>query len=613
MLPQLRMRANASILSSRRASQYVRSLSSTASCRANDADLKLNKMSSKITQPKSQGASQAMLYATGMTEEGRNKAQVGISSVWYSGNPCNMHLLDLNNRVKEGVEKAGLIGYQFNTIGVSDGISMGTKGMRYSLQSRDLIADSIETVMGGQWYDANISIPGCDKNMPGVMMAMGRVNRPSLMVYGGTIKPGCAATQNNAPIDIVSAFQAYGSYISGDITEETRSDIIGNAIPGCGACGGMYTANTMATAIEVMGMTLPGSSSNPAESKAKHLECLAAGEAILTLLKEDIRPKDIMTRQAFENAMILVMITGGSTNAVLHLIAMADAVGIKLTIDDFQAVSDRTPFLADLKPSGKYVMADLANIGGTPSLLKFLLKEGVIDGSGMTVTGKTLAQNLEKVPDFPSDQTIIRPFSNPIKKTGHIQILRGSLAPGGSVGKITGKEGLRFEGKAKCYDAEDDFITALENGEIKKGEKTVVVIRYEGPKGGPGMPEMLKPSSAIMGAGLGQDVALITDGRFSGGSHGFLIGHIVPEAQEGGPIGLVRDGDTVIIDAEKRVLDLVVPESELEKRRKEFVPHPLKYKKGTLAKYSRVVSDASHGCITDGEFVEGGMDMNEQL
>jgi dihydroxy-acid dehydratase len=320
-----------------------------------------------------------------------------------------------------------------------------------------------------------------------------------------------------------------------------------------------------------------------------------------------------MTRQAFENAMILVMITGGSTNAVLHLIAMADAVGIKLTIDDFQAVSDRTPFLADLKPSGKYVMADLANIGGTPSLLKFLLKEGVIDGSGMTVTGKTLAQNLEKVPDFPSDQTIIRPFSNPIKKTGHIQILRGSLAPGGSVGKITGKEGLRFEGKAKCYDAEDDFITALENGEIKKGEKTVVVIRYDGPKGGPGMPEMLKPSSAIMGAGLGQDVALITDGRFSGGSHGFLIGHIVPEAQEGGPIGLVRDGDTVIIDAEKRVLDLVVPESELEKRRKEFVPHPLKYKKGTLAKYSRVVSDASHGCITDGEFVEGGMDMNEQL
>jgi len=511
-----------------------------------------------------------------------------------------MHLLDLNNRVKKGVEQADLIGYQFNTVGVSDGMSMGTIGMRYSLQSRDLIADSIETVMGGQWYDANISIPGCDKNMPGVMIAMGRVNRPSLMVYGGSIAPGCAKTQNNADIDIVSAFQAYGQFITGEITEETRHDIIRHACPGGGACGGMYTANTMASAIEVMGMTLPGSSSNPAESTAKHLECLAAGGAIKKLLQEDIRPRDIMTRQAFENAMILVNITGGSTNAVLHLIAIADSVGIKLTIDDFQAVSDRIPFLADLKPSGKYVMADLFKIGGTPSLLKFLLKEGIIDGSGMTVTGQTLAKNLENVPDFPADQDVIRPFSNPIKSTGHIQILRGSLAPGGSVGKITGKEGLRFEGKAKVYDAEDDFIHALERGEIKKGEKTVVVIRYEGPKGGPGMPEMLKPSSAIMGAGLGKDVALITDGRFSGGSHGFLIGHIVPEAQEGGPIGLVRDGDHIIIDAETRVLDLMVEESVLEQRRSEFVPKPLKYTKGTLAKYSRLVSDASHGCITDG-------------
>jgi dihydroxy-acid dehydratase len=541
-----------------------------------------------------------MLYATGMTEEGLNKAQVGISSVWYSGNPCNMHLMDLNHRVKKGVEEAGLIGYQFNTIGVSDGISMGTKGMRYSLQSRDLIADSIETVMGGQWYDANISIPGCDKNMPGVMMAMGRVNRPSIMVYGGSIKPGCAATQNNADIDIVSAFQAYGQYISGEINEEQRFDVIRHACPGGGACGGMYTANTMATAIEVMGMSLPGSSSNPAESQAKYDECHAAGLAIRTLLEQDIKPRDIMTRQAFENAMILVNITGGSTNAVLHLIAIADSVGVKLTIDDFQSVSDRIPFLADLKPSGKYVMHDLFKIGGTPSLLKFLLKEGIIDGSGITVTGKTLSENLEPFPDFPADQQIIRPFSNPIKKTGHIQILRGSLAPGGSVGKITGKEGLRFEGKAKCYDDEDDFIAALERGEIKKGEKTVVVIRYEGPKGGPGMPEMLKPSSAIMGAGLGKDVALITDGRFSGGSHGFLIGHIVPEAQEGGPIGLVRDGDLVVIDAEKRVLDLVVDEEELVKRRKEFVPKPLKYKKGTLAKYALLVKDASHGCITDG-------------
>ncbi|KAH8783482.1 dihydroxy-acid/6-phosphogluconate dehydratase [Hyaloscypha sp. PMI_1271] len=602
MLPQLGRGA----LTARTAGKYIRGISSSSSRLSSHHDEpKLNKVSAAITQPKSQGASQAMLYATGMTEDSLNKAQVGISSVWYTGNPCNMHLLDLNHRVKEGVERAGLVGYQFNTIGVSDGISMGTKGMRYSLQSRDLIADSIETVMGGQWYDANISIPGCDKNMPGVMMAMGRVNRPSLMVYGGSIKPGCSVTQNNADIDIVSAFQAYGQFITGEISEETRFDIIRHACPGEGACGGMYTANTMATAIEVMGMSLPGSSSNPAASKAKYMECLAAGGAIRKLLEEDIKPRDIMTRKAFENAMIVVNITGGSTNAVLHLIAIADSVGIKLTIEDFQAVSDRIPFISDLKPSGKYVMYDLYNIGGTPALLKFLLKEGIIDGSGMTVTGKTLAENLENVPELPADQQVIRPLSNPIKKTGHIQILRGSLAPGGSVGKITGKEGLRFVGKAKCYDAEDDFISALERGEIKKGEKTVVVIRYEGPKGGPGMPEMLKPSSAIMGAGLGQDVALITDGRFSGGSHGFLIGHIVPEAQEGGPIGLVRDGDEVIIDAEKRVLDLNVPEEELVERRKEFVPKPLKYKKGTLAKYARLVSDASHGCITDGEVVLG--------
>ena len=532
-----------------------------------------------------------MLYATGLEPSDMSKAQVGISSVWYSGNPCNMHLLDLNNRVKEGVERQGLIGYQFNTIGVSDAISMGTKGMRYSLQSRDLIADSIETVMGGQWYDANISIPGCDKNMPGVIMAMGRVNRPSLMVYGGTIKPGCAATQNNADIDIVSAFQAYGQFITGEISEEQRFDIIRHACPGGGACGGMYTANTMASAIEVMGMSLPGSSSNPAESKAKQLECLAAGGAIKKLLAEDIRPSDILTREAFENAMVLVNITGGSTNAVLHLIAIADSVGIELTIDDFQSVSDRTPFLADLKPSGKYVMADLHNIGGTPALLKFLLKEGVITGNGMTVTGQTLAKNLENAADFPSDQTIIRPFSNPIKETGHIQILRGSLAPGGCVGKITGKEGTRFVGKAKVFDSEDEMVAALEQGTLKKGEKTVVVIRYEAPKGGPGMPEMLKPSSAIMGAGLGKDVALITDGRFSGGSHGFLIGHIVPEAQEGGPIGLIKDGDEVVIDAESRKLDLMVDQREINRRRAEWTQPPLKYKKGTLKKYARYVGN----------------------
>ncbi|CAK7245604.1 MAG: dihydroxy-acid dehydratase ilv3 [Sporothrix thermara] len=559
---------------------------------------KLNKVSSIITQPKSQGASQAMLYAVGMSEEDMNKAQVGISSVWYEGNPCNMHLMDLSDVIKKSVAKSGLVPLRFNTIGVSDGISMGTKGMRYSLQSREIIADSIETVMNGQWYDGNISIPGCDKNMPGVLIAMGRVNRPSIMVYGGTIKPGCG--KNGQSLDIVSAFQAYGQYISGAITEEERFDIIRNACPGGGACGGMYTANTMASAIETLGMTLPGSSSYPAEDPMKIAECESVGAAIRNLLKEDIRPRDIMTRQAFENAMVLVTILGGSTNAVLHLIAIADSVGIKLTIDDFQAVSDRTPFLADLKPSGKYVFEDLFKIGGTPALLKFLIKEGIIDGSGITVTGKTMKENIAAFPDFPEDQPIIRPMSNPIKPTGHLQILRGSLAPGGSVGKITGKEGLRFEGTAKCYDAEDDFIAALERGDIKIGEKTVVIIRYEGPKGGPGMPEMLKPSSAIMGAGLGNDVALLTDGRFSGGSHGFLIGHIVPEAMEGGPIALVKNGDRIVIDTVERVVNLEVSKEELERRQKEWKAPPPRATNGTLRKYATLVSNASLGCVTDG-------------
>ncbi|KAK6348348.1 dihydroxy-acid dehydratase ilv3 [Orbilia javanica] len=553
----------------------VRCIATSQSKQASEAPKGLNRTSHAITQPKSQGASQAMLYATGLKEPDMDKAQVGISSVWYSGNPCNMHLLDLNYKVKEGVEAAGLVGYQFNTIGVSDAISMGTSGMRYSLQSRDLIADSIETVMGGQWYDANISIPGCDKNMPGVLMG-------------------------DKPIDIVSAFQSYGEYITGAIDEKTRFDIIRNACPGQGACGGMYTANTMATAIESMGMSLPGSSSNPADSQEKQDECIAAGAAIRNLLEKDITPRQILTRSAFENAMVVVNITGGSTNAVLHLIAIAHSVGVKLTIDDVQSVSDRIPFLADLKPSGKYVMADIHRIGGTPALLKYLLQNDLIDGGIMTVTGKTLAENLEKVEGFPKDQDIIRPLSNPIKPTGHIQILRGTLAPGGAVGKITGKEGLVFKGKARVYDAEDLFIESLEKGEIKKGEKTVVVIRYEGPKGGPGMPEMLKPSSAIMGAGLGKDVALITDGRFSGGSHGFLIGHIVPEAQEGGPIAFVEDGDDIIIDAETRKLDLLVDEATLAKRREKFVQKPLKYNKGTLYKYAKNVADASHGCITDG-------------
>ncbi|KZZ95078.1 Dihydroxy-acid/6-phosphogluconate dehydratase [Ascosphaera apis ARSEF 7405] len=592
---------------SRRLLPLARPFSTTPSPFAKRSDDELNWVSKHITQPIAQGASQAMLYATGLTEADMNKAQVGISSVWYNGNPCNMHLMDLNNKVREGVQKAGLVGYQFNTVGVSDGISMGTSGMRYSLQSRDLIADSVETVMGGQWYDANISIPGCDKNMPGVLMAMGRVNRPSIMVYGGTIQPGCASSLKDPQVDIVSAFQAYGQFLTGEITEPERFDIIRHACPGQGACGGMYTANTMATAIETMGMTLPYSSSSPADSKEKVLECLAAGEAIKNLLREDIRPRDILTRQAFENAMVLVNITGGSTNAVLHLIAIADSVGVKLTIDDFQAVSDRTPFLADLKPSGKYVMADVQGIGGTPALLKFLLKEGVIDGSTMTVTGKTLKENVEHAKDFPSEQKIIRPFSNPIKETGHIQILRGSLAPGGCVGKITGKEGLSFTGKARVFDAEDDFVTALEANEIKKEEKTVVVIRYCGPKGGPGMPEMLKPSSALMGAGLGKSCALITDGRFSGGSHGFLIGHIVPEAAVGGPIGLVENGDIISIDAQNRVMDLHVDEATLKERRARWEEREKKGEnpvtglrlRGTLGKYARNVSDASHGCITD--------------
>lgn len=575
--------------------KLARSIHWTSHC---NADNKLNKTSSQITEPKSQGASQAMLYATGLSEEDLKKPQVGISSVWFEGNPCNNHLMDLSGLVRESVVKAGLVPMRFNSVGVSDGISMGTAGMRYSLQSREIIADGIETVMRGQWYDANISLPGCDKNMPGVLMAMARVNRPSVMVYGGSIKPGC--NKSGDKLDLVSAFQSYGQYLTGEIDESQRFDIIRNACPGSGACGGMYTANTLATAIETIGMTVPGSSSRPAVDPSKKRECEDIGEVVRNLLKEDIRPSDIMTRQAFENAMIVVNILGGSTNAVLHLIAMADAIGIKLTIDDFQAVSDKTPFLADLKPSGKYVMHDLYRIGGTPALLKFLLKEGLIDGSGVTVTGKTMKENVESWPDFAEGQDIIRPLNNPIKPTGHLQILRGSLAPGGSVGKITGKEGLRFEGKAKCFDEEDGIIHALERGEIKKGEKTVVIIRYEGPKGGPGMPEMLKPSAAIIGAGLAQDVALLTDGRFSGGSHGFLIGHIVPEAMEGGPIGLVKDGDRIIIDAEERVVDLMVPEEELAQRKKDWKAPASREKKGTLKKYATLVSDASHGCVTDG-------------
>ena len=555
----------------------------------------LNKISAHITQPASQGASQAMLYGTGMTEEDMNKAQVGIGSVWYEGNTCNMHLLDLAAKVKEGVKAAGLVGMRFNTIGVSDGISMGTDGMSYSLQSRDLIADSIETIMGAQWYDALIAIPGCDKNMPGCLIAMGRLNRPALMVYGGTIKAGCGMAGDK--LDIVSAFQSYGEYLAGKITDEQRRDIVKNSCPGAGACGGMYTANTMATAIEALGMSLPYSGSIPAEHPDKLKECIEAGKAIRVLLEKDLKPRDIMTREAFENAMVVTMAVGGSTNAVLHLIAMARSVGVELTIDDFQKVSDRVPFLTDLKPSGKFVQEDLHSIGGTPAVMKYLLEKGYMNGDCMTVTGKTLGENLAPLPGLKAGQQIMRPVENPIKETGHIRILRGNLAPEGAVAKITGKEGLVFTGPALCYDSEEDMLHGLERKEIKGGE--VIVIRYEGPKGGPGMPEMLTPTSAIMGAGLGDKVALITDGRFSGGSHGFIIGHVTPEAQEGGPIALVKNGDVITIDAEKNRMDVAVADDEMKKRRAAWKAPAYKATRGTLYKYIKNVKSASEGCVTD--------------
>jgi dihydroxy-acid dehydratase len=508
-----------------------------------------------------------------------------------------MHLMDLASKVHEGVQAAGMVGMRFNTIGVSDGISMGTDGMSYSLQSRDLIADSIETVMCAQWYDANISLPGCDKNMPGCIIAMGRLNRPALMVYGGTIKPGCGL--KGEKLDIVSAFQSYGEYLGKKITEEERAAIVRRSCPGAGACGGMYTANTMASAIEAMGMSLPYSSSIPAEDPAKLDECFRAGAAIRNLLEKDIKPSDIMTRAAFENAMVLIMATGGSTNAVLHLIAMARAVNVPLTIDDFQSVSDRIPYISDLKPSGKFVMEDLHTIGGTPAVLKYLLEKGLIDGSCMTVTGKTLAENLKDLPGLKEGQTIVQPIEKPIKESGHIRIMRGNVCPDGAVAKITGKEGLVFKGTARCFDSEELMLKGLEDGKILKGD--VVVIRYEGPKGGPGMPEMLTPTSAIMGAGLGTDVALLTDGRFSGGSHGFIVGHITPEAQVGGTIALLKDGDQITVDAEKNEINVDLSAAELASRKAAFVPLPLKATRGTLAKYIRCVKSASEGCVTDEE------------
>ncbi len=565
---------------------------------------KLNKYSSQITQKKSQGGSQAMLYATGLTRADMDKAQVGIASVWYEGNPCNMHLNDLAAETKKGVTEAGCVGMRFNTIGVSDGISMGTDGMSFSLQSRDLIADSIETLMGAQWYDGLIALPGCDKNMPGVIMAMGRLNRPALMIYGGTIKPGCATIQGEErKLDIVSAFQSYGEFITDSLSDAERQEIVEHACPGAGACGGMYTANTMASAIECMGLSLPYSSCTPAEDPDKHAECIRAGHAVRALLEADLKPRDIVTKQSFLNAIRLAVVTGGSTNIVLHLLAIARAYDIDLDIDEFQHISNETPLLCDLKPSGRYVMEELHDIGGTPAMMKLLLDADLINGDQMTVTGKTIAENLADIKGLPpygtgeGQQDIVSPFNDPIKPTGHLQILRGNLAPEGSVGKITGKEGEVFKGAANVFDCEEDMLAALEQGKIEKGN--VIIIRYEGPKGGPGMPEMLTPTSALAGAGLVQDVALITDGRFSGGSHGFLIGHVVPEAIEGGPIALVQTGDQVTIDSQNGEINMDVSAEELEKRRAAWTQPPYKANRGTLYKYIKNVKTASEGCVTD--------------
>jgi dihydroxy-acid dehydratase len=535
-----------------------------------------------------------MLYGVGLTDADLQKPQVGICSMWYEGNTCNMHLDRLAAHVKEGVQAAGLVGLRFNTIGVSDGISMGTDGMSYSLPSRDLIADSIETVMGAQWYDALVTLPGCDKNMPGSVIAMARLNRPALMVYGGTIRAGEALGK---PRDVISAFQSYGEYLAGVITDEQRLEIVRHSCPGAGACGGMYTANTMAVAIEALGLSLPYSSSLPAEDPGKVDECRRAGAAARLLLERDLKPRDILTRKAFDNALAMVMAVGGSTNAVLHLIAIAKAAGVSLCLDDFQRASDRVPLLADLKPSGRYVQEDLHGVGGTPAVMKYLLERGYLHGDCMTVTGKTLAENLSEAAPLQAGQQIIQPIENPVLPRGHIRILRGNLAPDGAVAKITGKEGERFSGTAKVFDSEEAMLAGLERGEITKG--TVVVIRYEGPKGGPGMPEMLTPTSAVMGAGLGKDVALMTDGRFSGGSHGFIIGHITPEAQEGGPIALVRDGDHITIDANACELTFDVSDQELASRRAAWKAPASKATSGVLAKYVRLVRSAAEGCVTD--------------
>ena len=554
----------------------------------------LNKFSKVITQDSTQPAAQAMLHAIGLTKEDFKKPLVGIASTGYEGNPCNMHLNDLAKKVKTGTQNKDIIGLIFNTIGVSDGISMGTPGMRFSLPSRDVIADSMETVVQAMSYDGMVTVVGCDKNMPGALMAMIRVNKPSILVYGGTIDSGC---HNGKKLDIVSAFEAWGSKVAGTMSENEFQNIVEKACPGAGACGGMYTANTMASAIEALGMSLPYNSSNPATGKEKQEESIQAGEAMRILLERDIKPSDIITKQSLENAIRLVTVLGGSTNAVLHFLAIARAAKVEFTLKDFQRISDETPFLADLKPSGKYLMEDVHRVGGIPAVLKYLLNHGLLHGDCLTVTGKTLAENLNKIDDLEAGQNVIRPIEKPIKKTGHLRMLYGNLAPQGSVAKITGKEGLKFTGKAKVFNGEFETNKGISRGDVKKGD--VVVIRYEGPKGGPGMPEMLKPTAAIMGAGLGKDVALITDGRFSGGTHGFVVGHITPEAQEGGAIALVKNGDTITIDAENNSIELEISDSELTERKLKWKAPKLKVSSGVLYKYAKLVSSASKGCVTD--------------
>ena len=554
--------------------------------------MKLNKFSRKITQDESLPAAQAMLYGIGLKDDDFKKAQIGIASTGFEGNPCNMHLNELALQIKKSISDEDLVGLIFNTIGVSDGITNGTKGMTYSLISREIIADSIETIVNAQFYDGLISVVGCDKNMPGAMMAIGRLNRPSILVYGGTIKSG---KYKDKSLNIVSAFEAYGQKIKGKISQEEYKGIIKNSIPGPGACGGMYTANTMSSAIEALGMSLPFSSSNPAESSNKLSETLTIGKSIYNLLKEDIRPKDIMTRKAFENALSIIMVLGGSTNAVLHIIAMANSVGVEVSIDDFQNFSDKTPFIANLKPSGDFLMEDLHNMGGTPALMKYMLENGYLHGDCLTVTGKTLEENLKSVKNS-IDSKIIKSFEKPIKNSGHIQVLYGNIAPEGAVAKITGKEGEIFEGHAKVYENEFEAIKGIEN-EVKKGD--VIVIKNSGPKGGPGMPEMLKPTSAVIGAGLGKDVALITDGRFSGGSHGFVVGHITPESYDGGPICIIRNNDKIIIDAKNNKIDLKIDKKEFDKRINSLKLQSNNKYKGVVKKYINSVSSASKGCITD--------------